>query len=92
MIIVMVMMKIIILLTYLSSSSPVGHKASISCLHSRRSWARYYVSQQERFNSDSSDVIVFIQLVFGHPPSRWGPFQYDFWNPLLVHAENKIII
>ena len=54
------------LLTY-SSSSQVGHKASISCLHSRRSRARRCASPQERFNSDSSDVIVFLQVVFGIP-------------------------
>ena len=57
------------LLTY-SSSSQVGHKASISCLHSQRSRARSCASPQERFNSDSSDVIVFLQVVFGLPGFR----------------------
>ena len=47
------------LLTYLFPTSPVRHKASIICLHSRRSRARTCASPQERCNSDSSDLIVF---------------------------------
>ena len=39
-------------------------------VHSRRSQARRCASPQERFNSDSSDVIVFLQVVFGLPGFR----------------------
>ncbi len=54
------------LLTY-SSSSPMGHKASMSTLHCIRSLAACWASPHDRFICSSSCVTVLRQVVLGLP-------------------------
>ena len=55
------------LLTYLSSSSPVGHKATTTFLHRVMSLAAARASPRESPISCSSAITVFRHVVFGRP-------------------------
>ena len=52
---------------YYYSSSSMGHKASMSTLHSTRSLAACWASSHDRFICFSSCVTVLRQVVFGLP-------------------------
>ncbi len=58
--------SLLYLLTY-SSSSPMGHKASMSTLHCIRSLAACWASPHDRFICSSSCVTVLRQVVLGLP-------------------------
>ncbi len=70
------------LLTH-SSSSPMGHKASVSSLHCIRSFAARCASPHDRFICSSSCVTVLHQVVFVLP---------DFLLPGGVHLEATFVI
>ena len=54
-------------ITYLSSSSPMGHKASTICRHLPLFFVKYWVGPIEQPISSSSDVIVLLHVVLGLP-------------------------
>ncbi len=56
--------NIYIFTLHYSSSSPVGHKASMSTLHCIWSLAAYWASPHDRFICSSSRVTVLRQVVF----------------------------
>ena len=71
----------LLLLTYLSSSSPVGHKATTIFRHKVLSLAEVWASPHDSPISISSAIIVCRHVIFGLfslPFSRWYPSQCHF--------------